>query len=411
MRPLRPADILIPQNVDMSAWSVVACDQFTSEPEYWQEVEKLVGDKPSALRMILPEAYLGKKDAGAESRISAAMKKYLKDVIFAAYENSYVYVERTLAGGKLRRGFIGALDLDEYDSSPDSSSPIRATEGTVEDRLPPRVKVRMSAELEMPHIMVFIDDPGDTVMKAAAGGRELYNFDLMQNGGHIAGFLAPDNAAVDAAVDALSQPEILDKKYGKTGKAPVIFAMGDGNHSLAAAKKCWEQIKPTLSEIERENHPARFALAEIVNIHDEAISFEPIHKVLFNTSITRDFIPAGKMYFKGTEGFGHVIRFIAGDKSESISVKGLTIGELIDSCERFISRYQVLNGGKLDYIHGDAEAAKMASGENCCGILLPKMSKDELFSSVIKSGPFPKKSFSIGVGPDKRYYLECRKIK
>lgn len=407
----RPADILLPRSADMTAWSVVACDQFTSEPEYWQRAESIVGDKPSTLRLMLPEAYLGgEQEAGSTERINAAMEDYLASGIFKTCRNSYVYVERTISDGRIRRGLVGALDLEEYDWKKDSASPIRATEGTVEDRLPPRVKVRMGAPLEMPHIMVFIDDPRDAVMKAAMGGEKLYDFDLMLGGGHIAGYLAPDNAAVDAAVSALSDEETVRAKYDLQGKAPAIFAMGDGNHSLATAKKCWEMIKHSLDASERENHPARFALVELVNIHDQAISFEPIHKVLFDTD-DRDFIAAAKTYFRGSEGEGHIIRLVSGDEEAELSLAGFTIGELIGECESFCQRYMKINGGRIDYVHGDAEAAHLASGVGCAGILLPRMEKAELFPSVISSGPFPKKSFSIGLGPDKRYYLECRKIK
>ncbi|MEA4946246.1 MAG: DUF1015 domain-containing protein [Oscillospiraceae bacterium] len=406
-----PADILIPRNADMTAWSVVACDQFTSEPEYWARAEALVGDKPSTLRLMLPEAYLGKPQAeDSTARINAAMRRYLDGGLFWTLENSYVYVERTISDGRVRRGLVGALDLEEYDWSPASASPIRATEGTVEDRLPPRVKVRQDAPLEMPHIMVFIDDADNAVMDAAQGGERLYDFDLMLGGGHLAGYRVPDNARVDAAVDALSDPAALAAKYGLAGKAPAIFAMGDGNHSLATAKKCWETLKPALTPARRETHPARFALVELVNIHDPAISFEPIHKVLFDTD-NRDFIAAARLYFHGAEGEGHVIRLLAGGAEATLSLAGFSIGELIGECERFCQRYLKINGGRIDYVHGDGEAASLASGLGCAGILLPRMEKSELFPSVIQTGPFPKKSFSIGLGPDKRYYLECRKIR
>lgn len=410
-RICRPADILIPDGTDMTAWSVVACDQFTSEPEYWEKAENIVGCRPSTLRLMLPEAYLGTPRAeGGTERINAAMESYLEGGLFREYRDSYIYVERTISDGRVRRGLIGALDLEEYDYGRDSISPIRATEGTVEDRLPPRVKVRQSAPLEMPHIMVFIDDPDDVVISAAEGGEKLYDFELMLGGGHIKGFLAPDNDRVDRALDALAEPETLAAKYGGHGKAPVIFAMGDGNHSLATAKKCWEALKPALSPDERRTHPARMALVELVNIHDEAISFEPIHKVLFDTD-ARDFIAAAKMYFRGAEGEGHTIRLVSEGREESVSVGGFSIGELIGDCERFCQRYMMINGGRIDYIHGDGEAEKLASGLGCAGILLPRMEKSELFPSVMDTGPFPKKSFSIGLGPDKRYYLECRKIR
>jgi hypothetical protein len=410
-RVFKSADILIPRGVDMTAWSVVACDQFTSEPEYWTGVEKIVGDRPSTLRMMLPEAYLGRVNVEEETKkINATMSSYLASGLFRVYENSYIYVERTISDGTVRRGLVGMLDLEEYDYSKNSVSPIRATEGTVEDRLPPRVKIRRDAPLEMPHIMVFIDDPTNRVMDAAAGGEKVYGFELMQRGGYISGYLVPDNAAVDRAIDMLYDPSELEKKYGRMENAPVIFAMGDGNHSLATAKKCWEELKGSLSDAERQNSPARYALVELVNIHDPAIAFEPIHKVIFDTD-NQNFIAAAEAFFQGSAGTGHSIKLIAGDNKKTLTLGGMTIGELIGDCERFCQLHMKISGGRIDYIHGDGEAASMASKNGCAGILLPRMEKNELFNSVIKSGPFPKKSFSIGHGPDKRYYLECRKIK
>lgn len=409
MQVFRPADILIPKT-DMHAWSVVACDQFTSEPEYWEKVYETVGDKPSALRLILPEAELGVKDPEAESeRINETMAEYLNGGIFKEYRYSYVYVERRLEGGMLRRGIVGAFDLEAYDWAEGTHTPIRATEYTVEDRLPPRVKVREKALLEMPHIMIFMDDPDDAVLGAAEKGEKLYDFELMQRGGHISGWRVKDNAALENAVEKLFDARELAKKYGDASD-PMIFAMGDGNHSLAAAKKHWENVKAQLPETEWEECPARYALAELVNIHDEAINFEPIHKVIFDTQ-AESFISEAKGYFAGRTGEGRDITLITGEKTETISVSGLTIGELIGSCEDFCKAFITRHGGRIDYIHGDNECVTMAERKNCAGILLPRMEKSELFKSVMSSGPFPKKSFSIGHGNDKRYYLECRKIK
>lgn len=405
-----PADILIPKLDDMQAWSVVACDQFTSEPEYWDAVRARVGDKPSTLSMILPEAELGTKDQDDEyKKIYAAMQKYLDDGIFGEYKNSYVVVERTLADGSVRRGLIGAVDLEYYDYSENSVSPVRATEHTVEDRLPPRVKIRMGAALELPHIMVFADDPEDTVISAAKKGEILYNFELMQGGGRIKGWQVDNADKVMSALERLSDENELSRKYG-TSKNAVIIAMGDGNHSIAAAKKYWNEIKDSVPEPERASHPARYALAELVNIHDPAIVFEPIHKVIFGTDPT-DFIEAVSERFKDGSGEEKLIKVIAGACEKDIQVCGLTLGLLIGECEKLCKAYTDKHGGSIDYIHGDNECMTMSRRDGCCGILLPKMDKSELFSSVMRSGPFPKKSFSIGLGCDKRYYLECRKIK
>lgn len=409
MQVFRPADILIPKT-DMHAWSVVACDQFTSEPEYWEKVYEIVGDKPSALRLILPEAELGIKDPEAESEnINCMMAEYLRAGIFEEYKQSYVYVERRLNGGMIRRGIIGAFDLEAYDWAEGTHSPIRATEHTVEDRLPPRVKVREKALLEMPHIMIFMDDPADVVFAAAEKGEKLYDFELMQRGGHISGWLIRDNTALESAAEKLADAQELTKKYG-TAADPMIFAMGDGNHSLAAAKKNWENVKSRLPENEWESCPARYALAELVNIHDEAISFEPIHKVIFDTD-PDGFADEAKSFFAGKTGEGRSIELITASGSETLSVSGMTIGELIGNCEDFCKAFIARHGGRIDYIHGDDECRYMSERANCAGILLPRMEKSELFRSVMRSGPFPKKSFSIGHGNDKRYYLECRRIK
>jgi len=417
-RIFRPAEILLPRAQDMHRWSVVACDQFSSQPDYWEALEKLTAGVPSTLHLMLPEAYLETRDQFVEAeKINAEMEKYLAEGVFDTLPECYIYVERTLASGAVRRGLMGVLDLEEYDYSPASTSPIRATEGTVEDRLPPRVRVRRGASLEMPHIMVFIDDAGDSVIGQFSGKKaklpKLYDFELNAGGGHLSGFMVTgaDAAELEKSVDGLSDVDTLCARYGD--KAPAIFAMGDGNHSLATAKKCWEEIKPTLSEAERETHPARFGLVELVNIHDEAITFEPIHKVVFETDAA-DFAAEAEAFWAKESRESekeHGIRIIAGDTDKAVSVSGLTIGELIGKAEEFCQSYMASHGGKIDYIHNDDTAIGMGRAPGCAALLLPKMEKGELFPSIIESGPFPKKSFSIGHAEDKRYYLECRKIK
>ena len=268
----RPADILLPKQADMQCWSVIACDQFTSDAAYWAAVEQAVGGAPSTLRLMLPEFYLGKRDeAAAAAEIQQTMRRYLDNDVFTEIEHSFIFLERTLPCGSVRRGLIGMIDLEAYDYSPDSSTPIRATEGTVEDRLPPRVKVRRAAPLEMPHIMVFLNDPDDGVMQRAetAANGLLYDFDLMMGGGHVRG-----QRIYGATADALAA-QISE------GNTAVKLAIGDGNHSLAAARKCWLEKKQRLTPEQAESDPARFALAELVNIHDPAVTFAPIHRVLF----------------------------------------------------------------------------------------------------------------------------------
>lgn len=405
----KPADILLPR-ADMHKWSVVACDQFTSEPEYWQTVRTLVGEAPSTLHMILPEAELGQKDPEAESvKLNAAMQRYLDEGVFKKYADSFIYLERTLGSGAVRRGIMGMFDLEAYDWAEGTHGPIRATEHTVEDRLPPRVKIRRAAPIEMPHIMIFMDDPDNTVFSAVEKGEQVYDFELMQNGGSIAGWLVSDNAALMRAVDALGDKAELEKKYGSADNA-IIFAMGDGNHSLAAAKRHWQEVKKTIPASEYETHPARYALAELVNIHDEAITFEPIHKVVFDTEPETFFVEA-KAFFADYLGEGREVELMTASGRETLSIAELTIGELIGRCEDFCKAFTERHSGYIDYIHGDEQCIEMSSRPGCAGILLPRMEKSELFTSVMQTGPFPKKSFSIGHGNDKHYYLECREIR
>lgn len=395
MRVFTPADILLPRVDDMTKWSCIACDQFTAEPEYWREAERIVGSEPSTLRLMLPEAWLGVRDSAAETRkIYAAMKDYVNRGIFRTVEQSFIYVERTLPSGAVRRGLVGKLDLECYDWAPGSATPVRATEGTVESRLPARVEVRRGATLEMPHIMVFIDDPENAVIPSAAGGEVLYDFELMLGGGHIRGSRVTGEAA-ERLTAALEAPE-----------GSVRFAMGDGNHSLAAAKRCWEQIKRNLPESELETHPARYALAEIVNIHDEAVTFEPIHRVLLET-VPRGFIEEAAARLP--RGKGQAVTLLAGRREMEIET-GMPLGALVALVDELLGDWRREHGGEPDYIHGDEEARALGGRPSSVGVLLPRLEKAELFPYITEHGPYPKKSFSIGHARDKRYYLECRAI-
>lgn len=395
MRVFTPADILLPRIDDMTKWSCIACDQFTAEPEYWREAERIVGSEPSTLRLMLPEAWLGVRDSAAETRkIYAAMKDYVNRGIFRTVEQSFIYVERTLPSGAVRRGLVGKLDLECYDWAPGSATPVRATEGTVESRLPARVEVRRGATLEMPHIMVFIDDPENAVIPSAAGGEALYDFELMLGGGHIRGSRVTGEAA-ERLTAALEAPE-----------GAVRFAMGDGNHSLAAAKRCWEQIKRNLPESELETHPARYALAEIVNIHDEAVTFEPIHRVLLET-VPRGFIEEAAARLP--RGKGQAVTLLAGKREMEIET-GMPLGALVALVDELLGDWRREHGGEPDYIHGDEEARALGGRPSSVGVLLPRLEKAELFPYITEHGPYPKKSFSIGHARDKRYYLECRAI-
>ena len=395
MRVFTPADILLPRVDDMTKWSCIACDQFTAEPEYWREAERIVGSEPSTLRLMLPEAWLGVRDSAAETRkIYAAMKDYVNRGIFRTVEQSFIYVERTLPSGAVRRGLVGKLDLECYDWAPGSATPVRATEGTVESRLPARGEVRRGATLEMPHIMVFIDDPENAVIPSAAGGEALYDFELMLGGGHIRGSRVTGEAA-ERLTAALEAPE-----------GSVRFAMGDGNHSLAAAKRCWEQIKRNLPESELETHPARYALAEIVNIHDEAVTFEPIHRVLLET-VPRGFIEEAAARLP--RGKGQAVTLLAGRREMEIET-GMPLGALVALVDELLGDWRREHGGEPDYIHGDEDARALGGRPSSVGVLLPRLEKAELFPYITEHGPYPKKSFSIGHARDKRYYLECRAI-
>ena len=412
---VRRADILLPQTANLTHWSVIACDQYTSDPTYWEALREEIGDDPSTLNLILPEAFLETVDPDATARqIDAAMDRYLADGVFRTLPKSYVYLERTLRSGAVRRGLVGALDLEAYDYGRDSRSPVRATEGTVESRIPPRVRIRRGAALELPHILVFIDDPEDRVIGGAQARKDrleaVYDFDLIAAGGHLSGWRLADAAAdaVDAALEELASH--AERAAGDA--APVIFAMGDGNHSLATAKACWEERKRKLSDAQRENDPARWALVELVNIHDAAITFEPIHRVLWTEDPAAFLREANEVfadrYCREPEGYPVVLAG-PGEKL-SLRLRSESIGALIGETDRFLADWMERKGGSLDYIHNDETALRMAE-EGCCSILLPKLEKRELFPSIVQSGPFPRKSFSIGRAEDKRYYLECRQIR
>lgn len=408
----RPAEILLPKNCDMTLWSTVACDQFSSDRGYWDDVAVKTDGVPSTMHLMLPEAYLQTVDQNAEGeKINRTMEAYLADNMFSTLENSYVYVERTLPDGMLRRGLVGMLDLEEYEYAEGTQTPIRATEHTVESRLPPRVAIRKQAHLEMPHIMVFIDDPTDTVMTCAAKSAEriLYDFDLMCGGGHIRGAQIHGNGteAVSALLDHLADEDVLKSKYGRSEGA-IIYAMGDGNHSLAAARKCWEEVRETLSDEARETNPARFALVELVNIHDAGVTFHPIHRTVFHIDPTDFAARAREQLFCEA---GTAVTMVFGGATEVGHIKAESIGQVIERVDRFCQDYAKACGGEVDFIHGDEEATNFGHQHDAASILLPTMEKSELFTSVMNTGVFCKKSFSIGEAAEKRYYLECRKIK
>ena len=413
-----PADILIPREADMTRWSVVACDQYTSEPEYWERVAREVGDAPSTLDMILPEDYLDEKEAGARiPRINAAMRRYLDEGLFRTLPESYVYLQRTLAPGKVRQGLVGKLDLEEYEYGAGSQSLVRPTEGTVESRLPPRIRVREDAPLESPHIMVLIDDPGRTViepLRARTGSLpRLYDFELMEGGGRICGWRVsgPEAARVDGAFGALAE-KLGDYGARFPGKRPLLIAVGDGNHSLATAKACWERLKKALPAEQRETHPARYALVELVNVHDEALEFEPIHRILFGVDPDQGLRELQAYYDTGEDAVGgQSFEYVCGSRRGRLYVANPSSQLAAGTLQNFIDWYLGRFGGKVDYIHGEQVVGHLCKSPGTIGFLLPVMKKSQLFPTVLLDGALPRKTFSMGHAHEKRYYLECRAIR
>ncbi len=411
------ADILLPdfEKCRGEAWSVIACDQHTGEPEYWEKAEALVGEKPSALRLILPEVYLDETDRRLPL-ISAEMERYLQDV-FCEKKNCMIYLERTLADGSCRRGLVGKIDLECYDYKKGSETLIRATEGTVIERIPPRVAVRREAAIELPHVMLLIDDPEKTVIEPCAARSErydmAYDFDLMLGGGHVKGYILDEESvrSADAALRSLCSPEEMQKKYGEA-YAPLLFAVGDGNHSLASAKALYEEVKASLGDAAKA-HPSRYALVEVVNLHDEALSFEPIYRVMFGVSPAA-VVEALKAYAETLDGKGRAqsVEYVHAGGVGSIVFRHpkaeLTVGTLQNFIDEYLAAHE---GVSVDYIHGIEVTERLASGEGAIGFLFDGMEKDQLFKTVICDGALPRKTFSMGHAEDKRYYLEARKIK
>lgn len=403
---LYPADILLPELSGNSGayWPVVACDQFTSEPEYWERVAKKVGDHPSTLKLMLPEVYLESADSQAPI-IHKTMQKYLDDGILREHKKRAIWVERTQSDGRVRHGLVAAIDLEEYDFSDDSTSLIRATERTVPERIPPRIGVRRGAPIEMPHVMLLIDDPGNSVLWRFAGRRaDAYDLELMEGGGHVrGGFVGVSELTeVNTALD-----ELLARK--KDTKAPILFAVGDGNHSLATAKAVWEEYKAKGVSM---THPARYALCEVVNLHDAALEFEPIYRLAYDCDINR-LIGAFRAYAECLDGGEpeQVFKLVGEWGSETVVVRHPEKKLPVATLQELLDAYSESGASlKLDYIHGTAALESLASRKGRVGFVFEGMRKNELFRAVEADGPLPRKTFSMGHAEDKRYYLECRRI-
>lgn len=417
MKTFTTADILIPKNENMEKWCVVACDQYTSEPSYWSEVESIVGDNPSTLRLTLPEIYLEDDDVSERiKKINETMSDYLDKGIFKTLENSMIYVERTTLDGRVRKGIIGKIDLEDYDYNKGSETMVRATEKTVIERIPPRMKVRENALIELPHIMLLIDDEKkdiiDNLDKVVTKDEMVYDVDLMQKGGHITGYKLKDENVNDilSKLDALADKNVFEDKYGVSDKGVLLFAVGDGNHSLATAKATYNKLKESNASLDVLNK-ARYALVEVVNLHSDALEFEPIHRVLFDID-TDDFMrELNKYYDINKTKMGQKIHIITKDIDDDFYIDNPKSNLAVGSIQLFIDEYLGNHKGRVDYIHGDDVTRSLGKKENNIGILLPKMEKNDLFKTVILDGALPRKTFSMGHSYDKRYYLEARKIR
>ena len=411
----KSADILLPKNADMSKWAVVACDQYTSEPEYWADVEKITEGAKSALNLILPEVYL--EDDNVDERIADIhknMDSYISEGVFEEYKDAMIYVERIQSNGILRAGIVGMIDLEEYDFSKGSTSQVRATEATVIERIPPRIKVRDGALLELPHIMILIDDENNTVIEPFANlkseMKKLYNFELMQEGGKISGYLIDEQkcSEIIRSLDMLGNPEKFSRKYGCSDV--LLYAMGDGNHSLATAKEFYEQLKRNNPEKDFSNHPARYALAEIVNLHSPALQFEAIHRIITDTDTDMLIKTMNNELQISEKQSEQSFMYIVNGKEHTAYIHNQTSNLTVGSLQKFLDSYLTENSGKIDYIHGKDTVKKLANQKNSIGFILPDMSKSQLFPTVIKDGALPRKTFSMGHAADKRFYLECRRI-
>ncbi len=414
MMKIFPADILLPDftAVDGKKWACVACDQYTSEPEYWERVAETVKDSPSTLNLMLPEVWLEDSENKVPP-IQAAMKKYIEDEILKEHKNCAIYLERIQSDGKLRRGLVCAIDLEDYDFSVGSVSPVRPTEKTVVERIPPRLAVRRGASLEMPHVMLLVDDPEDLILSRFAGREaDAYSFDLAEGGGSVkASFVSADEfESINSSLAILAQN--ADKRAANNGGAPITIAVGDGNHSLATAKASWEEIRSKMTEDEAKKHPARYALAEVCNLHEESLVFEPIYRLIENIDpleLANDF----ESFAASQKG-----RFPA--QTFDMILEGNNVEVVIEhpeytlpvaSLQHFLDEWMKSHPrAVIDYIHGEDTLCRLAARDACAGFVFEGMSKKDLFPAVEADGTLPRKTFSMGHAADKRFYIECRKI-
>ncbi len=435
---LQVPEILLPnKDVDLHKWSVVACDQYTSQADYWTQLKNTVAADPSTLNVIFPEVYL--EDSDGEQRIkniNSTMQQYLdNNILLPMPKKGFVLVDRKTSQAPSRKGLVVAIDLEQYDFNKGSQTLIRATEGTIVDRLPPRIKVRQDAAIELPHIMVLIDDPDRSVIEPLFDKHpeQIYDFELMMNSGHIKGYAIDTAELIQQVTDALknlASPELFAEKYNAKDKEVLLYAMGDGNHSLATAKAIWEKIKHDASDKQPVmDNPARYALVELVNIHDEGLQFEAIHRVIFNvqpeqllSELQKHFsdcsiqrcaseadMKADAETARGDKV--HIIPFIDAAGYGYIKINNPVFTLELATLESFLNDYLDKTGGKVDFIHGDEVVNELGLKEGNMGFFFPPISKHSLFKSIIFDGALPRKTFSMGEANEKRFYLEARRIK
>lgn len=398
MIAVKPVNILLPRDADYTKWAVVACDQFTSQPDYWHKLDEFVGQEKSTLRLIYPEVYLGEENGDERIKtIRDTMSQYMEEGVFEEHKNTFVLIKRTTAFNNTRLGLIVSIDLEDYCFTHPSHAQIRSTEDVVMDRIPPRLKIRRGAPLEFPHIIILLDDEKKSVIEELAAREHsvLYDFDLNMNGGHITGYKVDADEAI-----------ALFEQYARTKLAngqDFLFAVGDGNHSLATAQAYWNELKQTLSPEERETHPARFALCEMENLYDEGIKFEPIHRFVFGA----DESLLAQLDKIGGEGR---IKAVLNGRESYFSVPS-NCAEAISAVQKVLESYVGSHSGcKVDYIHGEDNLAAVASEHKGVALIMPSLRKDELFSYVATHGALSKKTFSMGEAQEKRYYVEAHKI-
>ena len=416
MSIFKPADIMLPKDAPMEKWAVIACDQFTSDYDYWQRVRANAEGCPSTINLVLPEAILGTPEEETQTAlINKTMGEYIENGVFTTYANSFVYVERTMENGTIRKGLVGMVDLEAYDFTQGATADIRATERTVIERIPPRVKVRKDAPVELPHIIMLVDDHDKVLIEPITAKKDslkkVYECDLMEDGGHIAGWIVEgaDVEAFNAVFEEYSAN--VGSKYADLEGVPMILATGDGNHSLATAKTCYEELKAANPGVDLSNHPARYALVEVENIHDEAQVFEPIHRIIMGLDPEKVLADAKDAICVEDSDAGFEAKVYIGEKEETIYLdKGK--GELaVGVLQEWLDAYLKENGGDIDYIHDDDALIALAAKPMSIGFLLPAMEKSQLFRGVIADGSLPRKTFSMGHSREKRYYVEARKIK